>query len=373
MSRWLIGISGARPEVLALCPTERVKFISLGWAMVIASGTAGVGVWFALVSFLGLSGIVAAPAAIAFGCVMLGIERWMADMPKGGGFPQLAQVIPRLLTGLLLSVLVATPLVLRVFESEIDSQVVITQEQNYNAYLRSVAQSAIAQQVQARRAQVDQLQAAITAHKPGYKQAEEALPSAQEQLGAATAQLNQLQNAFEAANASDNGLLVRLHALRQLESGNSTVSAAVFLLVALFFMIEELPVTIRLLQQPGNYERILAEAQRSELLTARRVLLGEGQPSLPVSLVSTRDYSGRDPLDAELERVWNSAIGQRRPNEGADHLDATEPELEPAESYEHARHEDVALAMLDDARTSDWPTPPNGIPLRWDDYDAGDP
>lgn len=369
MSKWLINISGARPEILCLCPSERVKFVSLGWAMLIASGIAAVSLWIALTSVIGLNGVLAVPAAIAWGFVVLGIDRWMVTSLPGGSH-QWMQLIPRLIVTLLLGVIVSAPLVLRLFQPEINQQIAVMQEQRDATFLQDTHSSAIGQLVQILQAQVNRLDAIVAAgpRKPGYTQAVDALPAAQEQLEAAIAQLDTVVSSFANANRADDGLLVRLQALGQVEAGDATLSTAVFLLVTLFVVIEALPVAVRQLQPHGNYERILAEAQRRELLTARRVLLSQTIASEPTE----RRYSGRDPGEADVYAIWNSASERRGFDSTADYPDATEPELEPAESYEHTRHEDAALALLEDTRLSDWSKPPGGIALRWSDDDLDD-
>ena len=51
----LVTLSGARPEILERCPTERIKFQSLGWAILITCGMATVSMWFALTSAMGFN------------------------------------------------------------------------------------------------------------------------------------------------------------------------------------------------------------------------------------------------------------------------------------------------------------------------------
>lgn len=71
-------------------------------------------------------------------------------------------------------------------------------------------------------------------------------------------QNNQLQASFYAQEQASRGILIRLEALSQLSSNNATISAVRFLLFLLFLVIECLPVTVKLLQAPGEYEKILA-------------------------------------------------------------------------------------------------------------------
>jgi hypothetical protein len=62
------------------------------------------------------------------------------------------------------------------------------------------------------------------------------------------------------------------------------------LLFLLFLVIEILPVSVKLLQEPGNYEEILATATRQELNRAKWDLRGAS--------------GERNPLDAEVEHIW---------------------------------------------------------------------
>src|SRR5262249_42615471 len=101
-------------------------------------------------------------------------------------------------------------------------------------------------------------------------QARSQLPNAQLQLTVAQARLNELRQNFDVTNESTNGLLIRLQALSDLTGRDFTLSAARLLLFLLFLVIECLPVTVKLMQRPGNYERILEAAAERELKDARR-------------------------------------------------------------------------------------------------------
>ena len=98
--RLLLALSGARPEILELCPTESVKFESLGWSICITSGLAAVSMWFALSSAIGVSGVVALPPALAWGLVIMGIDRWLITSMSIGARQRLAVAVPRLLLSL---------------------------------------------------------------------------------------------------------------------------------------------------------------------------------------------------------------------------------------------------------------------------------
>jgi hypothetical protein len=113
-----------------------------------------------------------------------------------------------------------------------------------------------------------QAQKAATARY--QKQALQALPGLRSQLATAQAQLAS-QNASAQYNTANNtGLLRQLQALFQASSGNPALLAAHLTVAALFFLIELLPVAVKLLLNlgpPTTYEQIL-KAEDDKLLDA---------------------------------------------------------------------------------------------------------
>ena len=140
MRNLLFAISGARPEILAKCPTERVKFESLGCAILITSAMATVSMWFALASAMGVNAFVALLGALAWGLIIMGIDRWLVtSMPATGG-RRLGIALPRLVLAILLGSLISTPIVLRIFQSEINAQIAVIKQERASAFLVSAAE-----------------------------------------------------------------------------------------------------------------------------------------------------------------------------------------------------------------------------------------
>lgn len=406
--QFLIMISGARSEVLDRCPSERIKFQSLGWAILITSGMATVSMWFALTSAMGFNPVLSFPIAILWGLIIMGIDRWLVTSMPLDGSRKFLIAAPRLALAILLGTLISTPIVLRIFESEINNQISVIKENNEAAFLSSQQHSAIAARVTKWQNTVNNLNQVIDTHgqKPinpasdpvvqglsaqlgnerkiagqdyrawqcqlyggcgapkgsgplaqashqryladeqqistltqeiqsreqtlqatdansqqsRLQQAQSALPAARAQLTAAQAEEDALLNNFQGTNNSTNGLLIRLKALDQLSAGNSTLQLARILLFLLFLIIEVLPVTVKLLQPPGNYEKILRREIANELSKAQWDLRGGGlagtmgmsEPADDMRPSAADDAVGqprrrrpRDRLDAELEAVWD--------------------------------------------------------------------
>jgi hypothetical protein len=367
LRRLVLALSGGDEEILRYVPSERTRFESLGWAILITSCMAMISMWFALSSALGINGIAAIPVAVFWGLVIMGIDRWLITSMPIDGSRKFAMAVPRVLLAILLGTLISTPLVLRIFQSEIDAQMAVMQQKNYSSFLSNQQSSQVNQQVTtyynelqqldtvinsrgaqtgnnaadpelvAYNKQLTQLQSQLThwaglkatyyknytcqlyggadcpkkgdgpaakASYASYQQASQQVTGTQAQVShvqgeiqqrdqflsstskssqqqryaealnqrplvqgeynTAVQRKDQLQAAFYAQNQAAHGILMRLEALGQLSSGNLTVAAARLLLFLLFLVIECLPVTVKLLQRPGQYEAALSAAKKAE-------------------------------------------------------------------------------------------------------------
>lgn len=475
--QWLLSISGARADVLAQCESERVKFESLGWAILITSGLAMVSMWFALYSAMGVNPFAAVIPALAWGLVIMGIDRWLITSMPAEGRRRFSMAVPRLLLALLLGTLISTPLVLRIFQSEVNAQISVIKAQRASQFLQSQQRSQVGEQVTYWRNDVNRLQQVIdtggqattisatdpeikeltaqrtdeidlqqkyyrewqcqlyggpgcpagngqlsqaseqsyqqatqqintidnkilqretqlsqqgaAAQKARLDQANVALPGAQNQLKLALARQNELQESFDAANEATNGLLIRLEALSQLSDNNFTVASARFLLFLLFLVIECLPVIVKLLQQPGNYEKILQIKRDRELSEAKRAYRGrQAGATSPASSGTSRAagtmWGAVTGLDEDILRIWQDRSeertkvpppGDHTSTESIGHQAHTEQNasVQPSSLSDTGEQPAVAdreLREMQDQRipaTSDGHA--GGIPLRWDDDD----
>jgi hypothetical protein len=386
LRRLVLALSGADEEILAYVPSERARFESLGWAILITSCMAMISMWFALSSALGINGVLAIPVAVFWGLVIMGIDRWLITSMPIDGSRKFAMAVPRVLLAVLLGTLISTPLVLRIFQTEINAQMAVMQQKNYSSFLANQQGSQVNEQVTTYSNELQQLNTVINSHgaQTGNNAADPQLVSYNKQLGQLQSQLshwtslkatyyknyicqlyggadcpkkgngpaakasyasyqqasqqvtstqaqidhvqgeiqqrdqflsstsketqqqryqealnqrplvqneyntavqrkNQLQASFYAQNQAAHGILMRLEALSQLSNGNFTVAAARFLLFLLFLVIECLPVTVKLLQRPGQYEAALLVAKKAERrdyekFFSTRSRLGRGGP-----------------------------------------------------------------------------------------------
>jgi Domain of unknown function (DUF4407) len=405
LRRLVLGLSAANEEVLALVPSERARFESLGWAILITSGVATVSMWFALASAVGINGILAFPIALAWGLVIMGIDRWLIVTMPVEGRRKFLIAVPRLALALLLGTLISTPLVLRVFQSEINAQIAKMQEQSYNTFLQQQQASDVAKQVGTYSSELQYLDNVIATHgtttantasdpelkgyngqlttldselahwttlksqyysdyicqlyggptcpKKGfgpaakdsqqnynaasqevstlegqinrvqgeiqqrdaqltstsksaqesrYTQALAQQPIVKDEYNTALQRQNELQASFFASNQAAHGILIRLEALSQLSNGNLTVTAARFLLFLLFLVIECLPVTVKLLQEPGLYDEALDQARAAERRDASKFFSFRSRLIGPTGTAVM--WAMPNEPDRRLEAIW---------------------------------------------------------------------
>jgi hypothetical protein len=162
--QFLITLSGARPDILALCPGERIRFQSIGWAILITSGMAVVSMWFALTTALGVHPYAALPIALLWGLVIMGIDRWLVTSLPADGRRKFMIAAPRLVLAILLGALISTPIVLRVFQTEINNQISVIQENNEAAFLSSQQHSAVQARVAKWQSEVADLERVINSN-----------------------------------------------------------------------------------------------------------------------------------------------------------------------------------------------------------------
>jgi Domain of unknown function (DUF4407) len=162
--RFVLALSGAHLQTLDLVPTERARFESLGWAILITSGMAAISMWFALASAVGINGILAVPIALFWGLVIMGIDRWLVNSIPVDENRKWAIALPRVLLAILLGALISTPLVLRVFQSEIDAQIAKMQTNNYNAFLQAQKNGQLAKKITTYGTELRYLNTVINSH-----------------------------------------------------------------------------------------------------------------------------------------------------------------------------------------------------------------
>ncbi|SHN45826.1 DUF4407 domain-containing protein [Cryptosporangium aurantiacum] len=333
MGRFLIWLSGANREVLAKTPGEVGKYEGLGGVVLTTASMAALSAGLAINLALQASIVVCVLVGLFWGLAILNLDRWLISaFPRRDAlWKNFLQALPRFLMALLIGVVVSTPLVLRVFNNEINDQLRDTQNRKLTAAAQRIvaahdipkweqkvaddtaainARSQADKIVKDQRAVRDagrQLEAARRERKQALNSGdtsevtrlETLIRVREEQYGrtarSEVARLNKLgkQNiahdtaelqrhqreqkaelaASREAIEKNQGLLERIRALGDLRAERGDVQAAYLVLWAFITLIEVLPVLLKFLMTlgaPSPYEVALVSYNRDQIKSAEQ-------------------------------------------------------------------------------------------------------
>jgi hypothetical protein len=200
MSDVLARLGGADLDVLRRVPWARSRFGQMALVLLSTAGVAVVSMSFALHDGVKAPWTRAVLLGLLWGGVILNIDRFLVtSMGATRQKWQLALIaLPRLAMAALLSLVISTPLVLRVFSSDIKAEVYTQQLQRSQQQASQIAGSKETQDAAALAKQIAQYQAVLDGHLPGSVTSP-ALQQAQQRVAALTARQQQAQQARDMA------------------------------------------------------------------------------------------------------------------------------------------------------------------------------
>ena len=159
VGRLLLFLSGAQGDILANIRVDRAKFVGVGFAIFFTGVLACVSMCFALNTALGVRLGWAIAAGVGWAFLIMGIDRMLVvSMTAGHGVRSFFLVIlPRLLLGLLLSIVISTPIVLEIFRPEIDQEIGLIHQQQISAAAQAAQDDQIGQEITALQKQIKNL------------------------------------------------------------------------------------------------------------------------------------------------------------------------------------------------------------------------
>jgi hypothetical protein len=137
---FLIWLSGADRDILAQCPREHGKFVGVGGAVLTTATLAWVSSAFALVVGVRVSPWLAVPIGLLWGLAIMNLDRWLvtATPRRETWGKNLVMVLPRFMLALIIGGVISTPLVLWIFQSEINAELNVLHEQKASAFETSL-------------------------------------------------------------------------------------------------------------------------------------------------------------------------------------------------------------------------------------------
>jgi hypothetical protein len=130
LANFFIICSGAHLKLIEECPTERTKYAGLGATVFFTGFFAFLAAAFALYTVFD-SYVISILLGLVWGLMIFNLDRYIVSGMRKEGRPlrEFVNAIPRLILAILISVVIAKPLELRIFDKEIQPELEIMQQQ----------------------------------------------------------------------------------------------------------------------------------------------------------------------------------------------------------------------------------------------------
>lgn len=315
---FLIYCSGADRSTLERCATDRNKYVGIGATIfftgVLAFFSSGYALYTVFDSWW---------AAILFGTVwgmmIFNLDRYivMSMKSRGQWWRDLWIALPRIGLAVLLAIVISKPLELKIFEKEINAELVQMEQEVYKKQEDRVKERFEGQKAELA-AQIDVLKGEIstkTAHRdtlirsavqeadgtggsgirnmgPIYRakkeEAEQAAAEVEKTIAANTPLLSQKEQELHQTDSlmraeitslersRFNGMAARMEALERLAAQSAAIRMAVWFIMLLFIAIETAPVLVKLISERSPYDYLLydqehiVEAEKKEAIALRQ-------------------------------------------------------------------------------------------------------
>jgi hypothetical protein len=311
--RFFCWCSGARLYILKQCPSEFNKFYGIGVIVFLTGIMASLSGGYAIFTVFRKLEIAIAFGAL-WGFLIFSIDWYIvASLRKQQSkLKEFGMALPRFVLAILIAFVVSMPLKLKLFEREIEQQMVFDQQQSNIRYSELVAKefadierlenqnAALRDELARKERQRNQLFEMIIAEAEGMSptQTPGKGPVYREkkmEYDKVDAELNQLRTinnksieennealkqlryrrdqaqtiATNVTKQSD-GFLARLQAMNSLTSSSSSIQWASWFIILLFITIESAPIIVKLLSGRGPYDDLLEAEEYIKQVEIRR-------------------------------------------------------------------------------------------------------
>ncbi|KAF0845288.1 DUF4407 domain-containing protein [Nocardia caishijiensis] len=195
-SGFLLSLVGIREDILRQAPSDRARYLSMGAILLATACVAAVAATFAVRMALRAPLPLALLVGIGWGVLILTLDRMMVigmNRQKGRWRTAL-MVAPRIVLAVLLGAVVSTPIVLQIFDREIQAQIKVEQSKNETDYQRDLATDPAYQTIPDLETKVAEL-SAIASRDPAVIDRNPAVRQAQDAYDAASATLDEAAKA----------------------------------------------------------------------------------------------------------------------------------------------------------------------------------
>jgi hypothetical protein len=146
---FLISLSGASPRILRRCPTERPKYTGIGSAILVTALISGISMAFALRLDAQVPLVWAVLLGMALGVTIMALDRWLiaALDRQSNPWRYLILAAPRIALGVILGVVITTPLLLQIFVSYINGQLAAIHSSQLSTYYAQLPSTALSHRI----------------------------------------------------------------------------------------------------------------------------------------------------------------------------------------------------------------------------------
>ncbi len=304
--------SGASPEILKQCPSESSKFVGVGATVFFTGVFAFLSGSYALYMVFD-NYIIATLFGIVWGLMIFNIDRYIvSSMRKEGRFQkEFKMAFPRIILAIILSIVIARPLELKIFEKEINAELSIMEQEYLSEQQNAVDQrfekeklqlqsqiSVLKKEIENKTSTRDQLRSIAQEEADGtggsmkknagpiYQIKKADADDVDAELQALSLTNNKIIldkekqlagiNALQSTEVAKlelgkmGGPAARLEALSRLAKKSFAIGMASWFILLLFIAIETAPVFVKLISPIGPYDHLLKieefgfEIKRSE-------------------------------------------------------------------------------------------------------------
>jgi len=316
LKSFLLFCAGIDAEILKKCPSDENKYMGIGATVFFTGLLAFFSGGYAMYTVFDNS-IIAIAFGVVWGLMIFNLDRYIVSSMRSRGsfFRDFFMVLPRLTLALLLALVISKPLELKIFQKEIDAELVVmaqevfkTQEDQVRLrYQQQIDElkgqvTLLREEIDEKTTRRDELALAALQEADGtggskirnmgpiYKAKQQKADHAQEELemtlaanspliAAKETNIEALESsiqtqiaAFDRSNYG--GLAARMEAMSRLSRQSETILLANLFILLLFIAIETAPVLVKLISQKGPYDHLLHEHEHQfEMANLERTTL----------------------------------------------------------------------------------------------------
>lgn len=301
LKQFFLFCSGVDKSILKQCPSDDNKYVGIGATIFFTGLLAFVSSAYALFTVFD-SWMAALFMGVIWGLMIFNLDRYIVSSMKirDGVFGNFFVALPRLAMAVLLALVISKPLELKIFEKEINSELIVMEQEVYKEQEEGIS-ARFSDQIDVLKSDILVLKEAITTQTemrdakalaalqeadgsggsqvrnmgPIYKAKKADADQAQKELddilatnqpliSDKTAKISQLDlqiagNIEQLERGAFGGLAARTEALARLGQGSEAIYFASLLIMFLFVAVETAPIFVKLISPRSPYDYLLQE------------------------------------------------------------------------------------------------------------------